>query len=181
MVQIPEQINEIAKSNLETALRFAKISMDSAEKLVKLQIEAARAAMDENAKNAKLLAETKDLQAANALRMKLAEAGVEQAMTYAKSVYDVTTETQGELARLFEERLQTLTRGVSGAFDQAAAAAPPGSDFAANAMRSALAASQAAMDAMTKAGKQMTELAQSNFNAAASAARKGAGGGKKGS
>lgn len=181
MVQVPEQINEIAKSNLETALKFAKISMDSAEKLVKLQIEAARSAMEENAKNAKLLAETKDVQAANALRMKLAEAGVEQAMTYAKSVYDVTTATQGELAKLFEERLQTLTRGMSGAFDKVTAAAPPGSDFAVNAMRSAMAASQAAMDAMTKAGKQMTDLAQSNFNAAASAARKGAGGGKKGS
>ncbi|MFZ5558781.1 MAG: phasin family protein [Pseudomonadota bacterium] len=185
MVKIPEQINEISKSNVEMALKFAKISMDSAEKLVKLQIEAARAAMEENAKSAKALAETKDLQAANALRMKLAESGVEQAMAYAKSVYDVTTHTQGELARLFEERLQSLTKGMSGAFDQATASAPPGADFAVNAMRSAMAASQAAMDAMTKAGKQMTEMAQANFRTAASATtdavKKTTGGGKKGS
>jgi phasin family protein len=185
MVKIPEQINEISKTNVETALKFAKISMDSAEKLVKLQIEAARAAMEENAKNAKALAETQDLQAANALRMKLAESGVAHAMAYAKSVYEVTTQTQGELSRLIEERMQTMTKGMSGAFDQATANAPPGADFAVNALRSAMAASQAAMDAMTKAGKQMTDMAQANFKAATNvttdAMQKSTGGGKKAS
>jgi phasin family protein len=169
-MKIPEQINDISKSNVELALKFAKISMDSAEKLVKLQIETARSAMEENAKSAKALSEARDLNAANTLRMKLAETGVEQAMSYARSVYEVTTQTQGELAKLFEERLQGLTKGMAGAMDQAAAGAPPGSDFAVNAMRSAMAASQAAMDAMTKAGKQMTDMAQANFQAAASAA-----------
>ena len=55
MVNVPEQFAEINKSSIESALRFAKVSMDGAERLVKLQLDAAKATLDENTRNAQSL------------------------------------------------------------------------------------------------------------------------------
>lgn len=165
MSRIPEQMIEINKSAIETALRFAKISMDSAEQLVKLQLEAAKAAMEENAANAKALAETKDLQAAAQLRLRMMENSVSSAVNFSRSVYDVASRAQTDLARLFEERMQLVAKGMTGAMERAASNAPGGSEI----LKSTIAASTAAMDTMTRAAKQMAELADASMKAAAAA------------
>ncbi|MGH8752240.1 MAG: phasin family protein, partial [Burkholderiales bacterium] len=82
-----EQFPELNKNTLENTLRFAKITMESAERLVKLQLQAAKQLVEENAKNAKSLSEVKDVQGVVELRSKLAEAGVEKALDYSRSVY----------------------------------------------------------------------------------------------
>lgn len=57
MVKISEQFAEFNKSAIETVLRFAHVSMDSAERLAKVQLDAAKAVLDENARHAKVLLE----------------------------------------------------------------------------------------------------------------------------
>lgn len=127
MVNVAEQFAEINKSSIESALRFAKVSMDGAERLVKLQLDAAKAALDENARNVQALMDAKDLQEITALRARLTETGVESAINYSRNVYEMAFQTQAELTRLMEQRLATFNQGVAGAMDKAAAEAVKGS------------------------------------------------------
>ena len=47
MLKISEQFAEINKAGIETAIRFSQASMDSAERLAKVQFEAAKAVLDQ--------------------------------------------------------------------------------------------------------------------------------------
>ncbi len=164
-----EPYPELNKNSIENALRFAKITMESAERLVKLQLEAAKQAVEENAKNAKSLSEVKDLQEVIALRGKLAESGVEKALNFSRSVYEVASHAQAELTKLFEESLSAYTKDLVNIIEKTTKSAPAGSDLAVAALKSTVAATQAAVDSMTKAAKQVSELADTGIKAAHSA------------
>ncbi|HSS46184.1 MAG TPA: phasin family protein [Burkholderiales bacterium] len=174
-----EQFPELNKSSLENALRFARITMESAERLVKLQLETAKQAIEENAKNTKALSEVKDLQEVVALRTKLAEAGVEKALSYSRNVYEVASQAQAELTKLFEESLSAYTKDLVSAIEKTSKSAPAGSDLAVAALKSTVAATQAAVDSMTKAARQVAELADTGVKAAHSATSSAVKGGSK--
>ena len=157
---------ELNKNTLGNALRFAKITMESAERLVKLQLEAAKQAVEENARNAKSLSQAKDLQDVAALRSKLAESGVEKALNFSRSVYEVASQAQAELTKLFEESLSAYTKDLVNAIEKTTKSAPAGSDWAVSALKSTFAATQAAVDSMTKAAKEVSELADTGVKAA---------------
>ncbi|HUL41501.1 MAG TPA: phasin family protein [Burkholderiales bacterium] len=160
---------ELNKNSLENVLRFTKITMESAERLVKLQLEAAKQAVEENAKNAKSLSELKDLGEVMALRAKLAESGVEKALNFSRSVYEVASQTQAELTKLFEESLSAYTKDLVNVIEKTTKSAPGGSDLALAALKSTIAATQAAVDGMTKAAKEVSELAGTGIKSANSA------------
>lgn len=168
-MKTPEQIAELNKSILETTMRVAKISLDNAERLSKLQMDAARSALEDNTRVAKALAEAKDVQDMMALRAKLAEGAVEKAMAYSRSIYDLASQTQAELNQLMEERVSSFNRDVVAAMDVAMKSAPAGSDVAMAAMKSTVAAATAAVDSMTKAAKQVADFADASVKAASSA------------
>ena len=74
MFAAPEQFADVNKSNVDAALKFAKVTFDATERLLGLQLAVARDALSEGAKNAKVIAEVKVVQAFTALRGKLTEA-----------------------------------------------------------------------------------------------------------
>jgi phasin family protein len=166
---INDQYPELNKNSIDNALRFATITMESAERLVKLQLEAAKQVVEENAKNAKLFSQVTDLQDVAALRTKLAESGMEKALNYSRSVYEVASQAQAELTRLFEESLSAYTKDLVNVIEKTTKSAPAGSDMAVAALKSTVAATQAAVDSMTKAAKQVAELANAGVKAAHSA------------
>lgn len=174
-----DQYPELNKNSVDNALRFATITMESAERLVKLQLEATKQAIEENAKNVKSLSEVKDLQEVMALRAKLAESGVEKALNYSRSVYEVAAEAQAELSKLFEESLSVYTKGLANVIEKTTKSAPAGSELAIAALKSTVAATQAAIDSMTKAAKQAAELASAGVKAAHSATSSAAKSGSK--
>lgn len=169
MINPAEQISDLNQTSIETALRFAKISLDSAERLVRLQLDAAKEALEENAKNAKTLSGVKDVQDVVALRSKLAESSVEKALSYSRSVYEVASQTQSELSQLLEEGLSSFNKSVVTSVDKASKNAPAGSDVAVAALKSTVAATAAAVDSMTKAAKQVADFADASVKAATTA------------
>jgi phasin family protein len=164
-----KQFPELNKNNIDNALRIAKTTMESTERLIKLQLEAAKRTIEENAKNAKALSEVQDLQEVMALRAKLAESGVENALSYSRKVYEVAAQAQAELAKLFEEGLTAYSENLVNVVDKTTGSAPAGSDLAIAALKSTVAATQAVVDSMTKAARQVAELAGAGVKAAPSA------------
>jgi phasin family protein len=164
-----EQFAEINKASVDNALRFAQIVVDHTERLINVQLGASKSALEEGVKNAKAVSETKDVHEVVALRAKLAEGGVEKAMSYSRSVYDAAAETQAELTKLVEEALSSFTKGIVSLVDTAAKSAPAGSDATVTALKSTVAATAAAIDSFTKASKQVAEFADASVKAATQA------------
>lgn len=177
MSTMPEQLQGLSKETVEAALSFAQVSMASADRLMRLQLDAAKAFVAEQTQTAQALAGAKDAESMMALRTRLAEQAIERAVGYSRNVYEVATETQQQLAKLVEARLATSQQQITSAMENMLKTAPGGSNAAVEAMRSTLAATQSAMDSMTKAAKQASELAEANVKAvteAATSAMKGA-------
>lgn len=155
-------------------MKFARVSIDSAERMTALNLEAAKVGLDESAKSAKTFAGVKDVQELNSARTKATEIGLEFFMGYSKNFYELSTAAQAQYSALIEERIAAVQKSVAENLDKVAKSAPAGADVAIAAMKSSLAASTAAVDTLTKAGKQFTNYADGAFKAAADTATKAA-------
>jgi len=60
MYQTPEQLIALNRSNIDAALLFAGVALQSVEKLVGLQIETAKAALADSADSVRTLATVKE-------------------------------------------------------------------------------------------------------------------------
>lgn len=158
MAEIPSQLNDLSKESVETALAFARIAMENAERLVRLQLDAARTFVEENAAQAKALAGVTDARELAEVRAKAAEAAMQKAVDYSRQVYDMSIQTQGEMAKLMERRVSQFNDSMVAAMEQALRAAP-GSDATMAAFRSALAASTGAVSNMTRMAQQAGSMA----------------------
>lgn len=170
MFTAPEQFTELNKTALEAVLNLAKISFDTTERLIGLNLEASKEGFADFTKSAKALVEVKDPQSLLELRSKLTEAGVEKAMDYSRNVYEVVTQTQGKLSSLYEQHSSELNKNVAAAIEKAVKSAPAGADVAIAAMKSSVAATAAAVDSVTKAAKQVASFADASVKATSEAA-----------
>ncbi len=169
MYNATEQFAELNNAGVDHALRLAQVALDNTERLVRLQLDVAKAALDDNVKNTKALSEVKDLQDFISLRTKLAENSVEKAMGYSRSVYEVASEAHAEVSKLVEEGLAAYTKNIASLVEKAAKNAPAGSDAAVSALKSTVAATTAAIDTLTKASKQVASFADASVKAATQA------------
>ncbi len=165
----PEQFAATNKANVETMLTLANSAFASAERLAALNLNTARSAMEDGVANTKALLAVKDVQQLVSLQSSLAQPLVEKAVAYARSVYEISSQSQEEVAKVLEAQVAELNKGFASALDQAAKSAPAGSDVAVAAVKSAIAAANSAYDSMNKAAKQVAEIAEANVAAATNA------------
>ncbi len=170
---------EINRANVAQATKFAALSLDNAEKLMKFHLGTARNVFAQSVENANAVAGIKDVQELIELRSKLAEANVQTAMGYSRNLYELATEAQAEYSALAEESFGVYSKGVAAFVDKASKSAPAGSDAAVNAFKSTIAATTAAFDQFQKATKQVASIADANVRAAAATATKAVKGAKK--
>jgi phasin family protein len=173
MYQTPEQLVAINKANLEMAMKFAGVALQGAERILDLQLKAAKTAFADSVENAKTIAAVKDLQQLAALKDSMAQPTIEKATAYAKSVYDVTTATQAEFGKLVEEQVSEFNKQVVTALDKIVKTAPAGSEVGIAALKSGIAAVNSAYENVSKVAKQFTEATQSNFDAVVKQAAEG--------
>ena len=162
-----EQFGDFSKSIVDSAMKFAKVSFDSAERMIALNLEAAKVSLDVTAKNANAATSVKDVQELNGLRTKAGETGLEFFVGYSKNLYDISTVAQAQYSSLVEERVSAFQKTVVEGIDKAAKNAPAGSDVAFAALKSGIAAQASAFDTLSKAGKQVSGFADTAFKAAA--------------
>ena len=167
MYQTPEQVIAINKANFEAALRFAGVALEGAERLIELQLKAAKSALADSILSARALTSIRDFDQLAALKDTVVQPSLEKATAYAKEVYDVATETQADLTRLVEEQVSEFNKQVISALDQIVKTAPAGSEVGIAAMKSTLAAVNSGFDNLTKVAKQFGEVTQNNIEVVA--------------
>lgn len=175
MFATPEQLAGANKASVEAMLTLANTAFASAERFAALNLNTARAVLEDSVNNAKALLGAKDLQEAISLQATLAQPSVEKAVSYSRSVYEISAQTQEEFSKLVEAQFAEVNKNVATSLDKAAKSAPAGSDVAVAAVKSAIAAANSAYDTMSKAAKQVAEIAEANVAAATNATVKAVG------
>jgi phasin family protein len=172
MYNATEQFAELNKVNVASATRLAAMSIENTEKLFKLNLTAAKAAFANGVQSAQAVAGVKDVQELVALRAKVAEANVQAAVGYGRTLYALASEAQGNYTAFAEEAWNVYSKNVAAMVDKASKSAPAGSDAAINAFKSTFAASTAAFDQFQRATKQVANLADASVRAAAASTAK---------
>ena len=162
-----EHFGDFSKSAVEDAMKFASVSLDSIERMFALNLEAVKVSLDVTSKNAKAVGAVKDAQGLSGLTTQASETGVEFLTGYSKNLYAISNAAQAKFGALVEERVASFQKSVVEGLDKASKSAPAGSDVAFAAIKSSMAASTAAIDTLTKAGKQLSTYSDNAFKSAA--------------
>ena len=171
MFQTPEQFVKFQKDSMEAFQKVAMTSIAGAEKLAALNLQAAKATIEESYSKASSMLEVKDVQAFAQNAVGAAQPAAEKFSAYAKHVYDIASETGTEIAKLFEKQVAEGNKSLHAAIDTAAKNAPAGSEGLISLVKSSVGSMTSAFDQVQKAGKQAVELAEANMAAATKTAR----------
>ena len=157
------------KAAVDSLLSVANTALASAERLTALNLNTARAALEDSVTSVKAIADVKGVQDVTAVASSLTQPAIEKATAYARSVYEITSQTQGELTKMAQAQFGDFQKTVAGLVEQATKAAPLGSESAVAAVQSAIAAATSAFGNMNAAAKQFAEQAQANVASATQA------------
>ena len=160
-----EQVVATQKANLQSAYGMTQQAFAGVEKLVELNLTAARATLAESAEHAKAVLAAKDPQEFFALQAALFQPIAEKAAAYNRHVYNIATGTASGLQKSIEAKLVEGQQAVHGMVEATVKNAPAGSEPAMAMLKQAMSASQNAYESVQKAVKQATEVAESNLNA----------------
>jgi len=163
------ELVEMQKTQMEALSTIGQTLFAATEKLVNLNITAARAAFADASEASHTLLGAKDPQEFIALATGAAQPTVEKFVGYSRNAYGIASATSAELTKIFEAQLSETNRKMSEFIDMAAKSAPAGSEPAVTMFKTAFAAANTAFDTASKAARQATDWAESNFTAAASA------------
>ena len=158
-----DQFAAANKANLETLFGLTHKAFEGVEKLVELNLQTARAALDESAANAKALLSVKDAQGFAALQSSVLQPAAEKATAYSRQVYEIAAATQADISKLFEGQVAASQQSVQGFVEAALKNAPAGSESAVAFMKQAMTASSTAMESAQKAAKQAVSAAEANI------------------
>ena len=162
----PEQFAAANKAAVDSLLAVANTALASAERIATLNLETARTVLEDSAASAKAMMAAKDVKEAVAIQASLAQPAVDKAVAYGKSVFEITSQTQQELAKMAETQFSEFQKSVANMVELAAKSAPAGSEGAVAAVQSAIAAANSAFGNMNGIAKQFAEAAQKNMSAA---------------
>jgi phasin family protein len=171
-VPTPEQFIDAHKANVEALFGLANKTFEGVEKLVKLNLQSAKATLEEGQESAQRALSVKDAEEAFALQSEVAQPLAEKVLSYGRHVFEILAATQAEFARVAEAQFEEQNRKFHATVENFAKNAPAGSETAVAVIKSAVSAADSAYDTVRKAAKQAADLAESNFNAATTAATK---------
>ena len=165
-----EQIVAAHKANVETLFGLTAKAFEGVEKLVELNLSAAKAALDESAHNSQTVLSAKDAQDLVAMQANLFQPLAEKTAAYSRHLYDIASGTSSEFTKAFEAQAATAQKQFASLVDNAAQNAPAGSEQAVAMMKGAVTAANTAFESVQKAVKQATDLAESNLASVAQVA-----------
>lgn len=157
---ITSQLVALNQANINTFARITAPLLTGTERLVNLQLAAAKSLIEENLKIAQALSEVKNPQDFGKTVSSLPQPGFDKALNYLNSVYDVVSQTQSELNGVIESSLKDFNSKVNENVEKAVQSAPAGSEVAVASVKSMVAAANTAFDQFSKATKQVIDLAQ---------------------
>ena len=85
----PEDLSAAQKQNIEAMMKLSQKAFEGIEKMVELQLNAARASLQETADKFQALMSVKDAQDVVSLNKDIAAPNAEKALAYSRTIYDI--------------------------------------------------------------------------------------------
>ena len=170
MFSIPEQFSSATKANFEAQFAMFTALTGKAfagvEKLVELNLTAAKASLEESSATAKQLLAAKDPQEFFSLTAAQAQPTAEKVIAYGRHVAAITSDTQAEFSKAAEAQIAETNKKVISLVDEVSKNAPAGSENAVAMFKSVLGNASAGYEQFTKTTKQAVETIESNMTSA---------------
>ncbi|MFM2325004.1 phasin family protein [Brachymonas denitrificans] len=160
-----EQIAAAHKANLETLFGLTNKAFESVEKLIDLNVNAAKAALTDAAQTTQAAMNVKDAQELLALQASLFQPLAEKTAAYSRHLYDITSGAAAEFSKVLETQAVEAQQKVTAVVDNMSKNAPAGSEAGVAMMKNAVSAANSAFESVQKAVKQASDVAEANFNA----------------
>jgi len=161
-----EQFSASNKATVDSLLAVANTALATAERLAALNLGAARTALEDSAAATKAVLAVKNPNDAAALQSSLVQPATEKVADYSRALFEISSDSQQQFAKLLEAQFADFQKQVSGLVDQAAKTAPAGSESIVAAMQQAINSANSAFGNMTAMAKQFSASAQANIAAA---------------
>lgn len=172
MFAIPEQFSNATKANFESQFAiFSSLTskaFEGMEKLVDLNITAAKASLEETSIAARQLLSAKDPQEFFSLSAAQAQPTAEKAISYSRQLASIAAGTQAEFNKAAEQQIAETNRKVISLVDEVSKNAPAGSENVVAVIKATIGNANAGYEQLSKTTKQAVEALESNVNAAVS-------------
>ena len=165
-----EQIMASHKANIETLFGLTQKAFEGVEKLIELNVQASKAALAETANNAQAALSVKDAQELLALQSSMVQPLAEKTAAYSRHLYEIAQSAGADISKTLEGQTAEAQKNFAGLVESATQNAPAGSEAAVAMMKNTVAAANTAYESVQKAVKQAGDMAESNFNTAATSA-----------
>ena len=165
MMMTVDQITASTKANMDTARGLSTKTFAGFEKMVELNMAAAKAIMTESFEHAQTLMAAKDVQQVMALQTGLFAPIAEKAAAYGRHVYGIAIETSAEFTKAMEGKAAENQKAFTQVMDTMTKNAPAGTESAVAVLKSALASSQSAIESAQNTAKKALAMAESNVAA----------------
>ncbi|GAB3543670.1 phasin family protein [Noviherbaspirillum agri] len=172
MFTIPEQFSAASKANIESQLALmtalSNKAFESVEKMIDLNLNVAKASLEESTSAAKQLLAAKDAQEWVTLAAAHVQPNAEKAITYGRHLATIASGVQAEFSKAAEAQLAETSRKVLELVEEVSKNAPAGSENAVALMKSAIGNANAGYEQLSKTTKQAVEALEANLNTAVS-------------
>jgi phasin family protein len=170
MFSIPEQFSNATKANFES--QFALFSsltnkaFEGVEKIVDLNLTAAKASLEETSTTAKQLLSAKDPQEFFSLTAAQVQPAAEKTIAYGRHLASIASGATAEFSKAAEAQIIETNRKVISLVDEVSKNAPAGTENAVALFKSAVGSANAGYEQFSKTAKQAAETLEANVNAA---------------
>ena len=153
------------RENAESMFTLANAVFNSVERVVALNFNTAREALESSVSDTKTLLGAKDVQELSSLQASLVAPALEKAVGYSRNLYEIVSQTQVTIGTIIEQQCVEGKKEFDEMLDKAAKNGPAGSNEAVKAIKTAVAAGNDALDTMSQASKKFAEMAEHNVAA----------------
>ena len=168
MFSVPEQFSAATKANFDAQLALITTltgkAFEGVEKFVELNINAAKASLEESTANTKQLLGAKDAQEFFSLSTSQAQPTAEKVLAYSRHLANIASSTQAELTHAAEVQIAETNRKVLALVDEISKNAPAGSEQFVSFVKTAVNNANSGYENLSKTTKQAVEALEANLN-----------------
>ncbi|MFZ1181046.1 MAG: TIGR01841 family phasin [Herbaspirillum sp.] len=171
MFSYQDQFSTATKTHFQAQLDLINTlttkAFEGVEKIIELNLNAARASLEESSAAAKQFAAINDPQELLAMAQAQAQPAAEKAAAYSRHLVSILSATQAELTKAAEAQIAETNRRISALIDEVAKNAPIGSENAVVLLKSAIGNANASYEQLAKNTKQAVETLEGHLSNAA--------------
>lgn len=167
--QNTEQFAEVTNNAIDAAYGLLQTSLNSIEKLTKIQLDASKKVLDDASQTIKDITQTSSSKSIFDKVNQLTTSTVENNVNNCRDAYEVFSEAQAQLGKVFETYFQAAGQSVSNTVDSFAKFNPAKATFTTDSLKTFANNATQAIQSLSKVTSQVAEFANNNIKAATNA------------